>query len=841
VEKRYVTFIVLSLVLVVSHQLIMSTFFPPKEVVKVEGEAGPEGENPDGDKPEGDKPEGDKPEGDKPEGDKPEGVKPEGVKPEGVKPDAKTDGDQPGDVKPDEPTGTKDDGNGDPKKDSPEIGTETPRQTVPTQWSVLGNYQSGLHLAYLTNKGAAIRHVELVERKANGRLRYRDLVNKSGYLGYLGLEAKMLGGCRVQVVGPGTPADTAGIKPGETLLKVNGVAIDHPSDIDSALSGTKPNDEANLVIVGEKDGAEREVSVVLAERPLAIIQEEYDMTGVNLAHRASFLMSLDSIRGEGQSNISTKLGETEIQDLRSMREGNWELKESGAQSVAFTWKYTASDLEKIGVDGAIEIVKTFRLPTPTEDASPDDYELDFNLALKNTGGKPLQVAYRLDGPNGLPKEGWWYLYKVHPGWGTCGARDVVWRTGVNYELRSVNQIWKRENGNKKAPEEPAFLSNEASDRRTVQFVGVDTQYFNVAILPKGDSENGLGVQTFQELTPYLINPANELAKKKVRLGNVSFRLVSEVEPLPSDGVIAHDYAILAAPKRTSILARYGMGETIVWGWFWWVAWPLSKLLHFFYALVANYGLAILFMTVMVRACVHPISRKAHKNTQMMQALSPEIKKLTERYKDDPQKKMAAQQELYKKHNFNPLSGCLLAFCQFPIFIGLYRCLSVDVELRDAALIPGVSWCTNLAGPDMLYDWGPNAFPYLTDYTGWLGPNLNVLPLISVVLFIVQQKMLTPPAADEQQQMQQNMMKFMTLFIGIMFYKVASGLCLYIIISSLWGVLERKLMPSKSLEQVESEAAKPAAQGKERPKRSAEDIKKAENAARRKKRKGKKGR
>ena len=804
-EKRYVTFIVLSLMLVVSHQLIMSTFFPPQEVVEADGELDPDEGKPDEDKPDGDKPDEDKPDEDKPDEDKPDEDKPDGDKPELLK--------------------------GEPK-----IGEDLPRATVARQWTVLGSYKTGRHLAFLINKGAAVRRVELVERKANGKLRYRDLVNKSGYLGYLGLQAKLNGGCRIQVVGPGTPADSAGIKAGETLVSVNAAAIAQPSDLAEALGETKPNDDIELEILGA-NGASRVVRVVLAERPLAIISDEYDLLGGGLAHPASFLMSINSIRNEGQASVGVKLGELEIRNLPSMRSGNWEMLEASSEKATFRWSYSRDELGQLGVDGALEIVKTFQLPTTA--AGPDDYHLDFDVSIRNTGGKALQVAYQLDGPNGLPKEGWWYLYKVHPGWGTCGARDVVWRTGANYELRSVNQIWKRENGNKKAPVEPAFLGNESSVRRTVKFVGVDTQYFNVAILPKGSGESGLGEQTFQELTPYLINPANTLPKKQIRLGNVSFRMISEVELLKPGASHSHEYAILAAPKRTSILARYGMDETIVWGWFWWVAWPLSQLLHFFFGLVANYGLAILFMTIMVRACVHPISRKAHKNTQMMQSLSPEIKKLTERYKDDPQKKMAAQQELYKKHNFNPLSGCLLAFCQFPIFIGLYRCLSVDVELRDAALIPGLNWCTNLAGPDMLYEWGPEAWPFLTAYTGWLGPNLNVLPLISVVLFIVQQKMFTPPATDEQQQMQHNMMKVMTLFIGVMFYKVASGLCLYIIISSLWGVLERKLMPTKTLEEHNEESAKPDPVAKERPKRSAEDIKKAENASRRKQRKGKK--
>src|SRR6185436_12956965 len=141
------------------------------------------------------------------------------------------------------------------------------------------------------------------------------------------------------------------------------------------------------------------------------------------------------------------------------------------------------------------------------------------------------------------------------------------------------------------------------------------------------------------------------------------------------------------------------------------------------------------------------------------------------------------------------SGCLPVFIQLPIFIGLYRCLSVDIDLRDASLIPGLAWASNLAGPDKLFYWKDWVFTIIGDEAdGWLGPFFNVFPLITVSLFLVQQKMFTPPATDEQTRMQQQMMTYMTVFMGVMFYKVPAGLCIYFITSSLWGICERKLLP-----------------------------------------------
>jgi YidC/Oxa1 family membrane protein insertase len=190
----------------------------------------------------------------------------------------------------------------------------------------------------------------------------------------------------------------------------------------------------------------------------------------------------------------------------------------------------------------------------------------------------------------------------------------------------------------------------------------------------------------------------------------------------------------------------------------------------------------------------PLSRKQALNAARMQELQPEIKKINEKYKGNAEARTRATQELFRKHNYNPFSGCLPMFIQLPIFIGLYRSLSVDVELRQAALIPGLEWCSNLAAPDMLFYWG-NVMPGFV--ISWLGPYFNLLPCFTVALFLVQQKMFMPPPTDEQTAMQQKMMKYMMVFIGVMFFKVASGLCIYFIASSLWGIAERKLLPKST--------------------------------------------
>jgi YidC/Oxa1 family membrane protein insertase len=220
------------------------------------------------------------------------------------------------------------------------------------------------------------------------------------------------------------------------------------------------------------------------------------------------------------------------------------------------------------------------------------------------------------------------------------------------------------------------------------------------------------------------------------------------------------------------------------------------LLHQLHNIVPVYGLCIIMLTVLVRGLMFPISRKQAYLSIKMQALAPELKKVQEKYKNDPQEKTRAMMELYRKHGVNPLGGCLPLLLQLPIFMGLYYALQESIFFRLAPFL----WIDNLAAPDMLF-WWSTKIPFISDPNnlgglGYLGPYFNILPVLAVTLMIVQQKMLTPPPTDETQATQQKIMKYMMIFFGLMFYKVAAGLCLYFIASSLWGLAERKLLPKR---------------------------------------------
>jgi YidC/Oxa1 family membrane protein insertase len=219
--------------------------------------------------------------------------------------------------------------------------------------------------------------------------------------------------------------------------------------------------------------------------------------------------------------------------------------------------------------------------------------------------------------------------------------------------------------------------------------------------------------------------------------------------------------------------------------------------------IPSYGISIILLTVLVRLLMYPLSRKQAMMSLKMQALQPELKKIAAKHKDDRQAYAQAQMELFRQHGVNPIGSCWVLLLQMPIFMGLYFALQESIQFRLAPFWP--TWITNLAAPDMLLYWG-RSIPLISrdaDYGGllYLGPYLNLLPIFAVGLMVVQQQLMMPPPADKEQEMQQKMMRIMMIIFGLFFYKLAAGLCVYIITSTLWGFAERKLLPKSSLPKV----------------------------------------
>ena len=629
---------------------------------------------------------------------------------------------------------------------------------VPEQFATLGSLDPNSPyrmLATFTNRGAAVVRIEL-----NGP-QFRDLDDRGGYLGHLVMEKNLLDAvCRLDIVGAGSPAAKAGLRVGDVIEKLNGTAVHNGAGLVQALRGVRPGRKITLDIL--RDGRREQLKdVELMRRPLELTRPE-------ATDPLSFLLTLSQIGDE-------KLGEAEKKLIDPTREF------PGANLRTGTWKMEQGD-DRVVFRRALpkwnlEVTKTYRLARAPEAQAANSDHRDFHLTLevgvRNLGGAAQRVAYQLDGPTGLPTEGYWYASKA-----VGDFRDCV----VSFNGQKASRVGSTAIADDKIP--------APWEGELVSYIGVDAQYFAVTMAPQQEDPQKPLVARSQ---PIRVGEKNAEWPKLV---DVSCRVTSHPVVVEPGAQFSHTYEVFAGPKRPDLVEAYHLTGLLDYGWLDFIVVPMLKALHAFYAVVRNYGLAIIMLTVLVRLCLFPLSRKQALGAQKMQQIQPELKKIQEKHKKDPESLRKAQMELFRKHNYHPLSGCLPIFIQLPIFIGLYRSLTVDVELRQAPLISeSIRWCSDLAAPDMLFDWSGFMPHFISSGVGLfgLGPYFNLLPILTIVLFLGQQKLMMPPPADEQAAMQQKVMKYMMVFMGLMFFKVASGLCVYFIASSLWGLAEQKFL------------------------------------------------
>ena len=694
-----------------------------------------------------------------------------------------------------------------PEPPSIEDGVEQPAEVVEAApvlvgeqeevFVALGSYDPAKgekYLAYFNTRGASLDRIELVERDDDGELKYGVIEFKHGYLGYLApITVDENGvGVKVRVVGDGTPADIAGIQVGDVLTSVHGTPLASGEDIEKALRQTAVGERVEVKY--ERGGEAYSVEVELTDKPLQVIdpqpfppvdpEQETPNTPDN-----SLRTTLTRINNQISDN-------DEPANVPSLMQSNWSIASSDERT--FTFQLLLDNVagvsevtEEAGADapetvsgplsGQIEVSKTYSLAQLSGDQS---YHLGLNLAFANKGDTSQRLALRQYGPNSIVNESWWTSVGK--------TRDVKWSLDGNEDDVRAATILEFARENKEEPSSSIWEVEETEP--TLNYLVTDSQFFAAGFVGGGE-QPGIGL-SISDVRTVLAEPIEGVTDKSASVPNTSFFIDSDEFEVAAGATVSNDLRIFVGPKLDELLQSYGMDNVIEYGWFRAIARPLSGIMHFFQSLVGNYGVAIIMLTILVRGCMHPLSRKQVRGTQMMGFLKPQMTKINEKYKDDPRQKTMKQQQLFAKYGYNPLAGCLPVFVQMPIFFGLYRSIMVDVELRGQALLPGLDWCTNLAGPDMLQYFGEST-TFLINRGGLVGPYLNLLPLLTIFLFLLQSVIYTPPATDDTQRMAQRMMKFMFLFMGFMFFRVASGLCIYFIASSTWGILERKLLPKIS--------------------------------------------
>jgi YidC/Oxa1 family membrane protein insertase len=211
---------------------------------------------------------------------------------------------------------------------------------------------------------------------------------------------------------------------------------------------------------------------------------------------------------------------------------------------------------------------------------------------------------------------------------------------------------------------------------------------------------------------------------------------------------------------------------------------LKWFLSIFYRIIPNYGVAIILLTLLVKVLLFPLTKKSSESTLRMQGLSPKIKELQEKYKDNPQQLNTKMAELYKQEGANPMSGCLPMVIQFPILFAMYNLFNNHFDLRGALFIPG--WIPDLSIPESIFSFAPFKIPLL----GW--SDIRLLPFIYVGSQLLSSKITSTP--DQQSNPQMKMMLYvMPLMFFFLLYNMPSGLTVYWIMSNLFSLVQQLLI------------------------------------------------
>lgn len=480
---------------------------------------------------------------------------------------------------------------------------------------------------------------------------------------------------------------------------------------------------------------------------------------------------------------------------------------------------------ELGSPYHLRIAKTFSL-------SPGDYHVGMTIDIEPLPGRQKGAPffrYQIAGARGLPIEGEWYTQTFRNAY--VGRQDPAKPTKFYRDIEDSGSINLHHGGD---------LIPKAATR--IVYASVGTQYFASGLaIDVRDPAAGSPLSA--------VRPTREVRAIQPttlpQIDDITIRAIAEPLELADGKPVRHPYIVYNGPIKIQLLNQLKGPEAVdpelvrfyseqlglttmtdyhspfflgrfanSIGWTDAIIFftnIMHKVLGWMHAIVPVWGLNIIMLTVLVRLCLMPFSRRQQlimaKMQAKMAAHQPELDKIKEKYKNDPQAfNQAKTRYMLDNGMLNPkaqMAGCLLLFAQMPVFMGLYFCLQESVFFRLSPFL----WIKNLAAPDMLFFW-TESIPLLSDpsqRTGfwsflYLGPYFNLLPVISVTLMFIHTKLTMPPATDEMQEQQQKMMKFMMIFMGLFFYKIAAGLALYFICSTAWGLTERKLIPKPKIKE-----------------------------------------
>ena len=424
-----------------------------------------------------------------------------------------------------------------------------------------------------------------------------------------------------------------------------------------------------------------------------------------------------------------------------------------------------SHTETVSSEG-IHII-SFTRDFTSSDGSP--FTITKQYAVPDNGEYMIQLAVTFSTPDGSPiplnLDNEMYSISVGPQIGPAFES-----MSSNYDYRRVSVRYDDRNRSEARFSDGIFVSDEDE---TVDWISLAGKYFAFILMPDSDVPMASAIAT---------NHADD------EMAVPQENTIGFVRSAGGEGDVMDIYSFYAGPKVSGYLDIYNrMGENIFGlnesslnkvvdgNWLSWLEAILKWILQLFYRLIPNYGVAIILLTVLIKAVFWPLTAKSYASMEQMRRLKPQMDEIRERCKDDKQAMNKEVMALYKTYGVNPASGCIPLLIQLPVFFGLYQALLTSIELRHASFI------TYLPGTDMLW---------LADLSS--KDPYYITPIIMGVTMFIQQRF-NPPASDPTQQ---KIMMALPFVFTILFLGFPSGLVIYWLVNNILSILQQWMMSRK---------------------------------------------
>ena len=416
----------------------------------------------------------------------------------------------------------------------------------------------------------------------------------------------------------------------------------------------------------------------------------------------------------------------------------------------------------------------------------DDRNLNYSFNTENnhikiSGNDSVEIIAKIDFGNNryIAKRLVFYGNKYHfrkeiifsnvDEYVTTRGYNLQWQNGLRYqEMNSVDESSEAKaivslNGELVEADASSDEPVQISPAGKLDFAAVKIKYFTAAIIPapKGSFDGTVYVNG------YRTHVENNGVIEKYNLAlNIPYR----------GGTQQKSFDIYIGPIDYGIVSKYGISAVVNFGWRFLVRpigeffmLPIFKLI---YSIIGNYGISIIIFALIMKIILYPLTISQMRSSQRMQLIAPELQKIRDKYKDDPQKMNQEIMKLYSEYGINPMGGCLPLLLQLPILYALWAVLRTAIELRQA---PFILWISDLSLPDYILTL-PISLLGIKHISG-----LSVL--MGVTLFFQQKLTITDPR-------QKSMIYIMPILFIFLFSYFPSGLNLYYFTFNLFSILHQ---------------------------------------------------